>query len=202
MVSYDAEKAELKVLLTNLDSLYGGVEESESCSWVDYNKAGASYIGSNAYGVKTLIRRIETIRYNVVTDRPIWLDASYLRGSGVPKEAGFLLPEDGPTAQKLSHTLRVLLIGSLDAPFLSHEIDRDNPTISDPIDRTWTLRNLHMALSAVWLFDTSTGQVIKNYNDADFLLEQQHQQQHQLRLLEQLQRGFRPNGAAAAGGPP
>jgi TonB family protein len=165
-VSYDADSRKLRIVLGNDDSIYGS-SDAEICLWSSSSKQGSSYIASNAFGVRKVIKRVYTIEYNTIFNRPGWFVDAYTRNR-YGEKAGFLVEADSPTARRLSASLRILLIGSLVAPFISHQTSGGEPTLDDPIDRTITTRNLHISLDAIWLIDAVSGEVVAVHNNAAF----------------------------------
>ena len=162
--SYDAEKELLTVRLSSDDDVYLA-GQSVSCNWAESTKAGTSYVGSNAFGVKKLIRRVNKTRYNVVFDRPYWLDTAYKHTENYTSTGGlFIEQKPGIDALLLSRTIRVVLIGPLDVPFVSHSVGGDDPTMTKPIDLTIFEHNIHMSLAAVWLVNIVTGEIIQKYS--------------------------------------
>lgn len=166
-VSYDAETERMTVQLSSLDSV-SLAGDTSICKWLETTRSAGSYVGSNAFGVKKIIRRVYTTRYNVVFDRPAWLDVDYKTSENYHSTGGFLLKQEpGPKALFSSRSLRVVLIGPLEPPFISHTTDAEEPTVSDPVDLTTVVRNLHMGVTDVWLVNWLTGEVVKRYGNPE-----------------------------------
>jgi TonB family protein len=157
--SYDADTQIMKVKFSG--EQYGIQPITQ---WSESTVEGGSYIGSNNFGVKRRISIFHTTHYNIQTDQPSWLLAEITHQAF--SENGLALTEDGPTARLLSNTLGVLLIGSLTPPYATAETGVNTPTIDNPVDNTTVDRTLHVKLSAVWLYNLGTGEVIKRYGKA------------------------------------
>jgi hypothetical protein len=152
----------IPVVAYNADT--GKLAVSTGFEWSTTTTPAGTYVGSNSFGVKRTIRRVVQSTYNISVDSPDWFKVYYSPADSLGSHSEFTLTMDGDIARRLSRTLRVLLIGSLAPPFVKHEQFRGEPTISDPEDLLNIQQTLYISLSAIWLYDGLSGEVIQRYD--------------------------------------
>jgi len=162
-ISYDADASELKVTIAG-DYLSSPL----NVAWSSLSVPVGSYVGSNAFGVKKLIHKVKRTNLNLSVDTPDWFLASYTKRVRYGVSPGFVLPVNAADAERFSQTLRVLLVGSLRAPFVTRDIGGSEPTITDPVDLTTIEQTVHVQLRAVWLYDVRTGSVVAKFDAPRF----------------------------------
>lgn len=171
-IAYDADSKKMTVTFRSVDEFDDAqsfeYDNTVNLKWSETSVAGGSYTGSNAFGVHRKINRIYTTRYSIEINKPTWLTSEYIHKHDYTTDAGFVLTEDATVARSLSRTLRVLLIGSIERPFVTHETRPGHPTVDYPVDRSYLDRSIHVALRAIWLYDMATGDVITKYSQENF----------------------------------
>ncbi len=149
IVSYDADQKQFTIRLNDLP--VDLESEPVECTWSVATSTGSSYIGTNGFGVERSIRRLSETDTDIVTDQPSWFVRQYVHKVGDENQVGFWSTVEPARASRIAHTLRVLVIGSLFPPFATEELIPGNPTVENPVNKSFTYHRIHLALRAVWL---------------------------------------------------
>jgi hypothetical protein len=106
-------------------------------------KDQGSYIGSNAFGVKKVIKRTSITRYCL---------------DGVPLDPmQFAISRDKASQEKAR--LKVLVVGRLREPYVKVVENYSSPTITSPYEVHSTSYVLILDVDEVWVFNGTTGQI-------------------------------------------
>ncbi|MFD1626643.1 hypothetical protein [Azospirillum griseum] len=119
-----------------------------------------TYIGENAYGAKRKVTKLSQRNGGIVVGRAnSILDANTWPSKGWSRS--FNMPADEARATKAN--LRLLVIGSLNAPFLLTGYDGANPTISSPIDITTVTHAVNIVPECIVLYDARAQKVLHTF---------------------------------------
>jgi hypothetical protein len=124
---------------------------------------GVPYVGQTAFGVKHLIRKVQTDTLELEMEDYDWLSPD-CTDDGTDKV--FSLTVEPEQARGLSDDIEVIVIGKLRAPFTSHSVDGTEPSLEqiEPIDITRVHRLLHITLDRVIIADSRTGAILKQFS--------------------------------------
>jgi hypothetical protein len=149
-LAYDADTSQMKLRLAEK-----GFPIGCTLSLGRTSRQTGSYVGSNAFGVKARVTKHEVTYFCL--------------GGNIGHEVAF--PVDPEKARKVKPNLRVLLIGSLAAPYRSESSDYSEATISDPVEVSYSAYILHLDVEQVWVYDWMTGEIVyrpgKHQQNAD-----------------------------------
>jgi hypothetical protein len=158
---YDADSRQMSVSIPT-----DGGEIGSDYKWVSALHRsvayGASYVGQNAFGVRRLVRRVNTNTLELDVEDYDWLEPD-CADDGTNKI--FSLTVEPEEARVLSEDIEVIMIGRLRGPFTSHSVDGTEPSLEqlEPTDITRVHRLLHMALDQVIIADSRTGTILKQF---------------------------------------
>lgn len=170
---YDADSRQMSV------SIPTDAEIGSDYKWVSAMHRsvayGTSYVGQNAFGVRRLVRKVDTDTLEMDVEDYDWLSADYT--DDYPNKV-FTLTVAPDQARALSGNIEVIMIGRLRAPFTSHFVDGFEPSLEqpEPTDTTRIHRVLHIALDQVIIADSGTGTILKQFS------RQRHQTEFPLRV--------------------
>jgi hypothetical protein len=167
---YDADKQELPIYLPyriNSFSNHGAT----LWKWSDHYTRRPGYVGSNAFGASTNVDIAQSIDYNILASLPAWLEKSSYSEFDTPSRRSrdlrqVILKVNPQVAQRIKPVLKALVIGTLLTPSTDEDTRHDGPTLDSPIDFKDVSRNIHLAITAFWIFDESTGDVVERYQAA------------------------------------
>jgi len=116
-----------------------------------------SYVGSNAFGAKVKVARIDRRALGIAIDSPQPGTFGSMSEPDCAKVSANLAPAD---ATKELHSLRVAIFVDLSRPNLDLIDDRDKPTISEPLDIMTHFFLLRGSLKAVALYSGISGKIL------------------------------------------
>ena len=169
---YDADSQQIFVLVPT-DT---GAIDTDYKKWVSAIHRsvsyGAPYVGQNAFGVRRLIRRIKTDTFELDVEDYDWLSL-YCTDNiaeeqvkvglyGLGKMFSLTVPPE--EARVLSDDIEVIIIGKLRAPFTSHSIDGNEPSLENLKDLTRVHRLLHISLDQLIIANSRTGRILKHFS--------------------------------------
>ena len=132
---------------------------------------GAPYVGQNAFGVRRLIRRIKTDTFELDVADYDWLSLYCTDDTEEQVKAGlyglgkmFSLTVPPEEARVLSDDIEVIMIGRLRAPFTSHSIDGNEPSLENLKDLTRVHHLLHISLDQLIIANSRTGRILKHFS--------------------------------------
>jgi hypothetical protein len=129
-----------------------------------YQKKG-SYIGANAFNRKVQVQQGQELKYSVQFPN---CKHKYNHGGrqeydsiivNQSLETSFIIDPD--SAKKSKNTIALLIIGKLRLPFAESKHYRSEPKIDYPYDITTDERKIYLDVSAMWLYDKSSGTLYK-----------------------------------------
>lgn len=108
-------------------------------------KQNETYIGSNAFGGKAIVKK-----YQKITQCLSNID------TGIDIKAHI------PRNQAVNHVphLRVLITGVMWAPYLSSRNETVSPTFAAPTEIDWRQKTLSFLMDDLWIFNSESGEVI------------------------------------------
>ena len=159
---YDAEAQQLtvKIPIDALSDADGNFYRWASL-WRRVQTHLGSYIGQNSFGVKKTVNRLGVKDTELVIQDADWLDFDCQHESD---SESCSIPMDPIKARVLSRNVRVIVVGSIVAPFVSAQNDVSQPSIDNPWELHSSYRLLHIRLDQLILADSQTGQIVKEYS--------------------------------------
>jgi len=157
---YDADSQEMKVEVPT----YGG-ESGSDYKWVTGVHRtvayGSPYVGQNAFGVKKLIRKINTSTTELEVENFSWISPD---SSDEDLNKVFSISVDPGRARSLYNYIEVILVGPLTPPFTSNSNDGNEPSLDNLLNIRRAHHLLHISLDQLIIADSRTGEIIKLYS--------------------------------------
>ncbi len=160
-ISYDADRQTLTVAFSG----EYGERDSAIFDLSSYYEKKGSYIGVNAFNRKVQIQQGLKLKYSVqfpnckhkysLLGRQEY-DSMIVNHS---LETSFIIDPD--SAKKSKKTIALLIIGKLRPPFAESKKYKSEPKIDYPYDIATNERQIHMDVTAMWLYDKSSGALYK-----------------------------------------
>lgn len=173
--AYDADNEALSLSLEPregetgyLSVLFGrpsGFDMTQYLPVTILSSSNSSYLGSNAFGVKTRVRKesgsvcalLRQEEASMTLLGPSWVDTDV---GGLKGEGAIRFKMAGADAQTFIPRLAMLVIGRLDTPYYrTGGLDVHGPTRDEPYDREISVDGLVLSLSAIWYYDPRSGRV-------------------------------------------
>jgi hypothetical protein len=124
-----------------------------SILWNEMTVTTGSYEGSNAFGATRHIEKttstITSLAFNLASPFYFWRK---------DLEISFVVPAE--KAKLLKNNLRVLFVAKLVSPYVIETQEYTGPTFDDPYAASDVYHYFQCDISAIWLFDSSTGEVV------------------------------------------
>lgn len=170
-LQYNADTQLLSVN-KSLDKVPYGVDDLKAIdtrrvisTGLDFVKAGRTYVGQNAYGVKKRVVEKDEYICDLIMVNPGELgfkkpEHDFL---GNEQNISFDLTMDPATAQKVKSNLKLLVLFQVGAPYVGISKDYDSATIDNPVDLTTHRFFIFARVSEVWLYDSRTGEVFAKF---------------------------------------
>lgn len=164
-ISYDADTETMSAKL-GIGSVYNDAGEHSkdirSIVWNWARTGRGDYIGSNAFGAIRTVKK----SVSVSTGLAFSIDSPFYSGRGdwtddfYPSPIGMTFSVPASRAKMLKKNLRVLVVASLLQPTSIEESVHREPKIDHPYDTAELGHYLHVDIQEIWLFDSSTGEVV------------------------------------------
>jgi hypothetical protein len=111
----------------------------------------SSYVGTNAFGAKTVIKKYTGVLYGLIPQKEILSNNINIK----PAEA-----------KKHLNTLKVLLICKAFSPYILKPpaftgAYYDGPTFSDPIEIDYVAKIINVEILELWIYDYKTGKILE-----------------------------------------
>jgi hypothetical protein len=149
-IKYDADDGKMTIILDpQVKTLYLERDnpEVEIISIKTNEISHDTYTGSNAFGATRLITRSYLESYGVAFSTSLGLDVT--------------IPMPPEEAQLTKPNLRVLLVCTLDKPWIMRDVVSVEPKIDQPVDITNSVGLLKVKVKEIWVFDQKTGAIFK-----------------------------------------
>jgi len=164
--SPDNENLEVDIRLLHIqnDDDFTNYLKNKFISVKESSVKATSYVASNAFGAKTVVRKFSGIIYGVyavnsLREDPYWVVPVFLN-----LDVGLKVAE----AKKHMNSLKVLLIGvprlygdPLKFAFKGKYLAK--PTFDDPVEFSYGVRGLNVEIVEIWLYNFKTGNIVKKW---------------------------------------
>ncbi len=160
--SYNAENQTLSVSLNSDSSGY----DSAVFEVASHYRSTGSYMGVNAFNRKIHVQKGVRSKFTILfynchrKFRHYTGDEEHVsRISNTSLKTEFRIGPDA--ARKAENRISLLLIGKLRPPFVEIKRYQSTPSIDYPYDTETVDQQTHMDVTAMWLYDRSTGKIYK-----------------------------------------
>jgi hypothetical protein len=163
--SYDADKQILDVLFV-LSKRKIGAREIFGIYDLDGTILQSDhYLGTNAFGATADVTSLRTKSYSLAIDDGTWLTHRTIGYALEPAKIDLPIKMPPEKAKDLSGYLGILLVGSLQSPWVSQGLSFTSATLANPVDSANIRTYLHFAPISIWLFDKRTGDVLFKFSE-------------------------------------
>jgi hypothetical protein len=128
----------------------------------------SEYIGTNAYGAQVKVTNLYTQDYGIAFHVPSWLSLE-------DDTTQISIPLDPNAARALKPNLRGLLLCRLQEPWTRKTTQGSKATIDDPFEYLAGLNYLSVSVEQLWVFDNSTGRVVRKFSEESATKDRQEQ---------------------------
>ena len=128
----------------------------EAFGWLEYASTGNSYPAQNAFGAHTTVQTKTASWYGVVIRNLRNLSP---QTGGPFSGVVFHIPSGAEEARVLKNNLKILVVCRLQAPFLTSEETKTEPTIKNPLEETSHFYFVHVKVEQLRAFDRPSGRV-------------------------------------------
>ncbi|HEY3297979.1 MAG TPA: hypothetical protein VGK34_04920 [Armatimonadota bacterium] len=166
-VSYDADGGELQYLLKTKSTSFFLERDRPNLPTTTVkriNVGSDSYVGSNAFGAKTIVKRFSEKEYGLALESADWMF-----GNGryeFEKEFRRTIRISPEQARQVKPAAKIMVVCRLEAPWIRHSADYIKPTIENPTEISIDQHYLQVMPEEIWLFDSRTGIVLEKVSAA------------------------------------
>jgi hypothetical protein len=162
---YDADIKDLWITIPT-ESLSDPIAENDEWTslWHRTETQLGSYTGTNAFGARRIVRRLHVQDVDLIIEDSGWLDHQCR-----PNENSRVcrIDMEASPARALAGKLRVVVVGSLVAPFTFHRDEVTPPTVDSPWELHHSHKLLHMRLDALLIANGETGEILRKYSRSE-----------------------------------
>jgi hypothetical protein len=164
--SYDADSGEMLITSKVENPIIGVTPNFErgSLKLSFKPEPTTTYIGSNAYGAKVVVKKQRSSLYYLLLENYAdFVNDPGLsrRGYSVDKSISTKIKVDVVNAKRLKDSLRLLVVAKLIEPYIDEGFLTTKPTINDPTELFAVFEYLQVEASELLVYDITTGQVLK-----------------------------------------
>jgi hypothetical protein len=128
----------------------------QAFGWLEYASEGNSYPAQNAFGAQATVQTKTTSWYGVVIRN---LKSLSPKTGGPFSGVVFRISTGAQEARILENRLKILVVCRLQAPFLTSEKSKTEPTIKDPLEETSYFYFVHVRVEQLKAYDPASGRV-------------------------------------------